>query len=100
MSMSILQDSNEKRRLYLRFRTSNVPGEAGKRNIVLTKDCCPQLIGREFNKETDYVYVPAVFDMPNRVTCLIFDFNIGQKGIELDQIPISCYKVSYCNNIA
>lgn len=98
--MSILQDSHEKRRLYLRFRTSNVPGEAGRRNIVLTKDCCPKLIGREFNEEIDYVYVSGVYDMPNQVTYLIFDFNIGQKGIELDQIPISCYKVSYSNNIA
>jgi hypothetical protein len=98
--MSILQDSHEKRRLYLRFRTSNVPGEASKRNIVLTKDCCPKLISREFNEETDHVYVPAVYDMPNQVTYLIFDFNVGQKGIGLDQIPISCYKVSYFNNIA
>jgi len=98
--MSILQDSHEKRRLYLRFRTSNVPGEAGKRHIVLTKDCCPKLIGRKFNEETNYVYVSAVFDMPNQATYLIFDFNVGQKGIELNLIPISYYKVSYSNNIA
>jgi hypothetical protein len=76
-----------------------VSGEAGKRNIVLTKDCCPKLIRQEFSKETDYVYVSGVYDMPNQVMYLIFDFNISQKGIELDQISISCYKVSYSNNI-
>jgi hypothetical protein len=97
--MSILQDSYEKRRLYFRFKTSNVSGEAGKRNIVLTKDCCPKLIRREFSEETDYVYVSEVYNMSNQVMYLIFDFNIGQKEIELNQISISCYKVSYSNNI-
>jgi hypothetical protein len=75
--MSILQNSHEKRRLYLRFKTSNVSGEAEKRNIVLTKDCCPKLIRQEFSEKTDYVYMSRVYNISNQVIYLIFDFNIG-----------------------
>lgn len=98
--MSFLMDSQEQRRLYLRFKTSNVPGEAGKRNEVLTKDLCYQLLGRELSQKTDHVYVSGLYDMPNQVAYLIFDLNISGSESRLEDIPISCYNVSYNGNTA
>jgi hypothetical protein len=98
--MSFLKDSQEQQRLYLRFRTSNVPGEAGKRNEVLTKDLCHQLLGRQISQETDHVYVSGLYDKPNQVAYLIFDLNISGSESRLEDIPLSCYKVSYTGNTA
>lgn len=98
--MSSPKDCKEQRRLYLRFRTSNVPGEARKRNEVLSKDLCRQLLGRELSQETDHVYVSGLYDMPNQVAYLIFDLNISGNWSRLEDIPLSCYKVSYTGNTA
>jgi len=89
-----LPPSNAKARIYVRFRNSNVPGAPIDRLPQLLKDVY-QYIGRDFST-MDYVHIPGTIDSPNsQITWLVIDLNVGEKGQELNNIPIYCFRLSY-----
>jgi hypothetical protein len=100
MSTLPLPTAEDQIRIYLRFRTSNVPGEAGRRDKVLTRDFCQQVLGRQLSDTTDFVYVSGLYDQPGQTTYLIFDLNIREPDSDLGDIPLRGYKVTYIGDSA
>lgn len=85
--------SNEKFRLFLRFNTSNVPGEPSGRQSLLQEHLF-SVIGRVVSS-FDHIHTPGLIDSPNQIAYLVVDVNVGEKGHELSNIPVKCYKVVY-----
>jgi hypothetical protein len=90
-----LPPSNAKARIYVRFRNSIVPGAPIDRLLQLLKDVY-QYIGQEFSSTLDYVHIPGTIDSQNsQITWLVIDLNVGEKGQDLNNIPIYCFRLRY-----
>jgi hypothetical protein len=82
-------------RIYVRVRNSNIPGAPTERLIRLQDDFFA-FLGRELINTIDYIHVPGVIDSTaSQVAWLVVDLNVGEKGQDLDTIPIRCFKASY-----
>ena len=82
-------------RVVIKFLSTNVPGEPIKRHILLREAYCDQMLGRRFNKETDYDHVPGGFDEDNYQCWLVLDFNVKESPLSLDAIPLVYLKATY-----
>jgi len=86
--------AEEKTRHYLRFKTSNIPGDASQRQGRLTNDFY-KYINRLFSN-TDYIHVPGLIDSPWNVPAwIVFDINVGARGQDVTEIPLKSWSVQY-----
>jgi hypothetical protein len=82
-------------RIYIKVINWDIPGAPTERLRRLLEDVFT-FLGRDFKNSIDYVHVPGVIDSAvSQVAWLVVDLNVGQKGQDLDSIPIRCYKASY-----
>ncbi|KAI9744120.1 MAG: hypothetical protein M1818_002272 [Claussenomyces sp. TS43310] len=93
----ILSDSDQPARNYLRFSTSNVPGDATRRHLRLMRDFYA-FIGRELS-DVDHAHIPGLIDSPDEVAWMVFDLNVGERNQDLEDIPVRCWKVNYYDEI-
>lgn len=89
-----LANLNCKTRHFLKFKTSEVPGDVSQRQSLL-RDHFYQRIDRQVTDQ-DYVHVPALIDSPdNKSAWIVFDINVGDKGQDLADVRIQCWRVKY-----
>ena len=98
--MSLSERQNDQLRVFIRFLTDNVPGNPGRRHLRLVNDFCSQVLGREYNREQDYIHLPAQFDGEHQRCWMIFDLNVKVRGTSLEQISLLCFRVTYLNDNA
>jgi hypothetical protein len=93
--MSLSKYRNSQVRVVVKFLSDNVPGEPIRRHLRLTDDFCSMVLGREFNKETDYIHIPGQFDMEHQQCWMVLDINVKKRGLETGQIPEYYFKANY-----
>ncbi|OBT50220.1 hypothetical protein VE04_09153, partial [Pseudogymnoascus sp. 24MN13] len=82
-----------KTRHFLKFKTSELPGDVSQRQTLLT-DHFYQHINREVTDSVnDAVHVPARIDSPtNKSAWIVFDINVRDKD---GNFALQCWRVSY-----
>lgn len=91
-----MSNSNSPIRVFLKFKADDIPGIPQRRYTTLSESFFLDDLGRNFDDETDWIHVPANIDEPGAKCWMIMDFN-KDVTVNLDNVPIRCYRVSYFN---
>jgi len=94
-----------KLRVFIRFRSDDVPGNPQERHMTLAESFYSTLLHRSFDEQFDYLHVPANIDSSNEKCWMIIDFNVshdtvgqesvGQEPVDLEKIPTACFKATW-----
>ena len=92
----LLKHPWEKRRIFVKFMSDNIPGPPQRRPTTLGQAFCRKFLGRNFeNGQRDSIYVSPLMDVPHSPCWMIIDLNVGKDGLDIKQIPYTCVNAKY-----
>lgn len=88
-------DSQQEKRVAIRFNTTNVPGEPRQRCRQIATDFAQLMLNRGLSHD-DHVHLPADFySNTSQMLYTLCDFNIRDKVPHVENITTEFWKVTY-----
>ena len=88
----------EKRRIFMRFMSDNVPGDPLYRDRTVARDLIKKSLGEYYRYGWNHwLWSPADLERPGRKCWMIIDLNVGEDGGDTDvtRIPYTCVNAKY-----
>jgi hypothetical protein len=83
-------------RIAIRFDTTNVPGEPRNRLRRIANDFAESKLSRMFDSDSDFFHWPPDFHLTtSKRVWMLCDFNIRDKVLQVDAVPIQWWNVTY-----
>ncbi|KAI9841023.1 MAG: hypothetical protein M1837_001053 [Sclerophora amabilis] len=94
--MANLPESHGELRVAIRYMTIEVPGLPHKRAERVAEDFTSRYLQRHFSYSEDFIHCPSDFDADNaKRVWILCDLNIREHIIQIERVPLQCWKVNY-----
>jgi len=93
--MSLQALGNAKIRVVIKFLSNDIPGEISRRYQTLIDAFSSEVLGRNFQDTKDYAHIPPGFDAEHETCWLVLDLNVGERGVDCEDVPVYYYKARY-----
>jgi hypothetical protein len=78
-------------RVFIQFRTSQVPGEASKKLKLVADAACSAALGRDFDDEKDFIHSQGEIYNDNAPCHIVIDCEHLDAKHTVEEIPLYCY---------
>lgn len=83
-------------RIAIRFKTTNVPGGLMDRARRVAEDFATSNLSRRFSFDYDFIHFhPDFYLTTPRSVWMLCDFNVREKVLQVEAVPIEWWSVSY-----
>jgi hypothetical protein len=87
-------------RVAIRFNTIDVPASPVDRARRVANDFATSYLRRPFSWDSDFIHLSTDFDSTvSKPTWIMCDFNLGERYIQVENVPIQCWQVHYGENV-
>lgn len=94
--MSSQLETSPKRRVALRYISTNVPGPAAERARRVADDFASIYLHKTFAYDQDFIHLPTDFDCAEtKRIWILCDFNVQDPVERVASVPLQSWKVRY-----